>query len=133
MNATTSFADAVKRIRPSVIPIAVIERRMSESLGSGFFVSLTCHVITACHVPQALQGHLAIGIAYPNTEATRENFCFVQARVIDQDPVHDLALLQTIDFNPFAGGLLPLIPWLNGPGIQRASLAVSRFDWRAAT
>lgn len=69
-------------------------------------------LVTARHVIQsglnlvqtypANKKGLSIGLAQPNTENMRGNFTLVDFDVIDEDSIHDLALLK-LNSNPFKG------------------------------
>jgi S1-C subfamily serine protease len=109
------FADAVESIRPSVVQIVTSEDPRGV-LGSGFFVSVTGHVVTACHVVRAHKGHLAIGVPYPNSAGVRENFALAQVERIDEDSDCDVALLRTFA-NPFAGELPSLFKGPSGVSV----------------
>ena len=111
------LAEAVERIRPSIVQIALMANDLSEDLlskvgrpflhiplGSGFFVNEGGYVITANHVVDAGrqqiqqlpagQKRLLVGLAHPNTENMRGNFTLVAFDVLGNDTRHDLALLK---------------------------------------
>jgi len=86
---------------------------ISRTLGTGFIVNSGGYVITARHVvkdigqlmdyfKEAGTKQLYVGLAIPNTENVRGNFSVVQFDVVDEDELHDLALLR-LRKNPFEG------------------------------
>jgi S1-C subfamily serine protease len=120
-----NVAEAVDRIRPSVVQIGLIAVGLGHGvrnqgwrpfirrpLGTGFLVNPDGHVITARHVVE--QGHqlarqiqasskeMLAGLAIPNTENMRGNFSGVPFDVVAEDALHDLALLK-LRANPFRG------------------------------
>jgi S1-C subfamily serine protease len=118
--------DAIDFVQPSVVQVNCIvsgdkpDVRMqlggkpfkSMPLGTGFLVSEAAHVVTAQHVIEAARAlptqfpgaqiQVGIGIAHPSTENMRANFSVTGFSLIDEDPGHDLALLQMAQ-NPFRG------------------------------
>lgn len=120
-----NLTEAVDRVRPSIVQVVFHASGfsndlrtqlghpfISQPLGTGFIVSDSGYVITANHVirdgsstvessPVGTK-QLLIGFAHPNTENMRGNFTTVQFQIIDQDELHDLALLK-LNVNPFGG------------------------------
>jgi len=105
-NKWVQLPDAIDKIRPSIVQIRVLGPGMppqGHTVGTGFVVTDAGHVVTALHVVQPLNpaaGHsLAVAFAGPsaNTPAARAAATFVQvaARVIDTNPDHDLAIIET--------------------------------------
>ena len=120
-----NVAQAVARIRPSIVQVRfqasdltgelheqVGAPFVSRPIGTGFFVSLDAHLITARHVIEggrdlcermdARRKHILVGLPHPNTENMRGNFTLVNFDVVDEDAAHDLALLK-LTRNPFKG------------------------------
>jgi Trypsin-like peptidase domain len=107
-----SLPDAADVVRPSVVQVRVRlpSAREWPVLGTGFIVHDDGYALTARHVIEAGRTMLAsqggtgggfiIGLAQPNTENMRGNFTLVEGHVIEEDPRHDLALLQ-LNPNPF--------------------------------
>ena len=118
-------AQAVQRIRPSIVQILFLATELPEetwrkvgspfikhTLGTGFLVNPDGYAISARHVMksgheiadqiQAGQKRILIGLAQPNTENMRGNFSVVDCELIDEDMRHDLVLLK-LKSNPFKG------------------------------
>lgn len=117
------LSQAIEHIQPSIVQILFFATDFSEEiwreigrpfithvLGTGFFVNSDGYVVTAGHVIkagyrvaeqiQAGQKQFHVGLALPNTENMRGNFSEVGFDVIDEDTLHDLALLK-LKINPF--------------------------------
>ncbi len=121
-----TVAEAIKHIRPSIVQITYLASDFSDEfrrqiggklfisgpLGTGFLANSDGYVITALHVItegrmalerlQAGRKEMFVGLATPNTETMRGNFTLVHFELIDEDPLHDLALLK-LRRNPFEG------------------------------
>lgn len=116
---------AVDHIRPGIVQIGFVAEGLSAELrnrlgrpfvrsclGTGFFVNSDGYVVTARHVIQLAQRlgeqiaadrkNVFVGLAMPNTEKMRGNFCGVGFDLVDEDARHDLALLK-LKQNPFRG------------------------------
>lgn len=129
-----TLPEAIEFVRPSVVRIAArIDPTPNPSapiqipsiptivpLGTGFMVNAEGYVITARHVVEALQSlqvpgnkRLVIGVALPNLEdfksggasiSIRGNFADTECDVVEEDALHDIALLK-MKQNPFTGGM----------------------------
>ena len=120
------LTEAITRIRSSVVQISFSAFNLSteeskkhggrtwmvQPIGTGFFVNSDGMVITANHVIQsgldniknfrAEIKNVSVGLAQANSENMRGNFNLVSFDIIEQDTIHDLALLQ-LKANPFRG------------------------------
>ena len=119
------LSEAIDRIRPTIVQVGFIavellgdlQRRVRAPfinipLGTGFLVNGDGYVITARHVMEsgrrltqqveARQKRTQVGLAHPNTENFRGNFTVVDFDIVDEDAIHDLALLK-LKQNPFKG------------------------------
>jgi S1-C subfamily serine protease len=95
---------------------------LNKILGTGFFVTGDAHVITAKHVIDAGrklrediqdgEHQMSVGLAVPNIESAQitmvGNFVHLPFSVVEEDSIHDLALLKLIQ-NPFAGEVAPVM------------------------
>ena len=93
-----SLADAVARIRPSIVLIGTYRATDSPRfrfLGTGFVVGQGTHIVTNAHVagrPDALaQDEQALVVQVP---ASNGAWAMHKARVLEKSETHDLALLQ---------------------------------------
>src|SRR6266850_1140164 len=132
--ASMTLPEAIEFVRPSVVqisaridpvpnpsgPIPIPGRPAIVPLGTGFMVNAEGYVITARHVIEALQSlqvpgnkRLLIGVALPNLEnfkaggasiSIRGSFANVECDVVEEDALHDIALLK-MKQNPFTGGM----------------------------
>lgn len=125
------LAQAVDQVRPSIVQISFhasdfpteMWRQLGRPfihvpIGTGFFVNSDGFVITArhvvCDVAQLMERfraagskQLFVGLAVPNTEKMRGNFNLVDFDLVDEDTLHDLALLK-LRKNPFKGEVGPM-------------------------
>ncbi len=110
-----SLADAIDAIRPCVVQVSVGGDGVRPvPVGTGFIVDSAGFVLTARHVARDVRNVAAsgriqnsrflIGLAQPNTDNMRANFNFVGFEIVEEDPRHDLALLQMRP-NPFEGNV----------------------------
>jgi S1-C subfamily serine protease len=112
------LADAIECIRPSIVQIAVLPGAAAHGtqlnvLGTGFWVSENGLVMTARQVTEDAQrvmaslpgSRLMVGQGIPritDPEFTiRGSFNYLGSKVIEEDPRHDIALIQVVQ-NPFA-------------------------------
>jgi S1-C subfamily serine protease len=101
-----SLPDAIDIVRPCVVQILLRAggMRRPQPIGTGFIVDNSGLVLTARHVPrdgrkaaeaQKMQNiGFTVGLAEANTENMRGNFTLVGCQIIEEDPRHDLTLLQ---------------------------------------
>ena len=117
------LSQAIIQISSSIIQICFsatelsmdLQRRVgtpfiTEILGTGFYVNSDAYIITARHVIQkgrrlidqidARRKKLFIEIGLPNSENFVGNTVLVDFEFIDEDEIHDLALLR-LRRNPF--------------------------------
>jgi len=96
---------SIALIRPNIVQVI---RKLPPNtpgeqiipLGSGFFVS-PGYVVTNWHVIDGLKPEeLMVALPLPDTERMRGNFDDARAVIVDQDKVHDLALLQVVRTRP---------------------------------
>jgi S1-C subfamily serine protease len=119
------LADAIECIRPSIVQIAVLPGAAAHGtqlnvLGTGFWVSENGLVMTARQVTEDAQrvmaslpgSRLMVGQGIPritDPEFTiRGSFNYLGSKVIEEDPRHDIALIQVVQ-NPFATEQRPFI------------------------
>ena len=105
MNAYATLKETIEKITPSVVAIGLytpIENSGNQVLGSGFVVADGKHAITNYHVvskildPQIVQHYVVISGNGRDIQAYK-------AKVLEIDPLHDLALLEFDGTLPSAG------------------------------
>lgn len=123
---------AIKRIQPSIVQVnfyahgfsygntTQLTSNLNQPLGTGFVVSLDGYIVTACHVIhagfEAMENiragtkKLSIGFAYQNTQNMRGNFTLMDFDLIEEDKMHDLALLKLKrkEIPPMFGNISPI-------------------------
>jgi S1-C subfamily serine protease len=118
------LADAIEYVRPSIVQIAVLPGATAHGtpnvLGTGFWVSENGLVMTAGHVIEDAQrlmaslpgSRLMIGQSIPSITdpefTIRGSFNYLGSKVVEEDPRHDIALIQVVQ-NPFAAEQRPFI------------------------
>jgi S1-C subfamily serine protease len=122
------LADVIEYIRPSIVQIAVLPSAAAHGaqfnvLGTGFWVSENGLVITARHVIEDARrlmasfpgSRLMIGQSIPSVTdpefTIRGSFNYLNSEVVEEDPRHDIALIQAIR-NPFVTEQRPFIKTL---------------------
>jgi S1-C subfamily serine protease len=107
--------DVIDRVRPSVVQIRRIvpgQLPSGQTIGTGFIVVDTEHVVTALHVVEAVNlsagESVHVALAAPNVDTPelkmRANFSQYEGKVVGTDKDQDLALIH--------------VPQLNGPGFR---------------
>jgi S1-C subfamily serine protease len=150
----SSLARAIEKARPSIVQIALVTHHAPPTtravtfdpierfaMGTGVLIGTKGYVVTALHVVTAGRAaierrangslRLEVAIPYRNVDdparvSARDCFALVQFDEVDEDVVHDLALLK-LKTNPFHAKI-PALARVNGVEFDNLQVSSATLD-----